>query len=538
MIPGRMWRVLRRRLAGGGGARLGAGGDGRGDGRGDDGLGGGGDDSGDDGLAFILVVVVIASIMAVLAATLFHVALDNISTSQRMVLQEQALQAAEAGVDVAYQGIEAVTLASSTTGRHHVPCAPATSPLSGSLGSAPTLSSYTVTLRYYKYATSTHPTPSSLAAASCTTTPVDLVRILVTATGRDLTQTAHVSSQANIAPVSPFANSVFVNGSMTLRGSNSSIGGQTVYVHTGNLTCNGGGTIYGSVTVLGNMTASGSCSIAGALEATTSISLGGKASIGGTVISTTGSISVQGTGVTVSGSMYAPGSITISSTQWSDNYVATHTVTGIDVSYTINPLETALVRPINEPWPDLTWTSVNWTAMHYKVVTTGTTCTTTAKSMVRTAVLFAKAAGTTGYVGIALHTSCPVKFTTITKKLVLAQSLAVFSTAGITVASNAQILDSSTARRTLFLVVPTGTSCTGTNGDISIHGTIGTGVSTLVYSPCKVTVQGTSPIKEGKIYAKTLTMNGNMTLGTVTFTLAGFSTTQVSVGIDFERQTS
>ncbi len=499
------------------------------------------DRRGDDGLAFILVVVVIASVMAVLAATLFHVALGNISTSQRMVLQEQALQAAEAGVDVAYQGIEAVTLASSTTGRHHVPCATAASPLTGSLGSAPTFSSYKVTITYYKYATSTHPTPSSLAAGSCATTPVDLVRILVTATGQDLSQTARVTSQANIAPVSPFADSVFVNGSMTLRGSTSSIGGQTVYVHTGNLTCNGGGTIDGSVTVLGKMTASGSCTIAGALEATTSIALGGKAWIGGTVISTTGSISVQGTGVSVSGSMYARGSITIGSTQWYQSYIATHTVTGIAVNYMISPTETALVRPTDVPWPDLTWTSVDWTTMHYKVVTTGSACTSTAKSEVNTAVLSAKAAGTTGDVGIALHTACPVQFTAITKKLVLAQSLAVFSTAGITVGKNSQILDSSTARRTLFLVVPTGTSCkvaTQTNGDISIHGSIGTGISTLVYSPCSVTIQGTSPIKEGKIYAKTLTMNGNMTLGTVTFTLAGFSTTQVSVGIDFERQTS
>ena len=489
-------------------------------------------DADDEGLAFILVVVVIASVMAVLAATLFHVALDNISTSQRMVLQEQALQAAEAGVDLAYQGIEAVTLASSTTGLHHVLCAPPTTPLKGTLASAPSRSTYTVTVKYYKYATATHPTPTVLTTASCKTTPIDLVRIVVTARGRDLTQTATVTSQANIAPVNPFANSVFVNGSMTLRGSNSSVGGQTVYVHTGTLTCNGGGTIYGSVTVFGKVTASGTCSIAGALEATTSISLGGTASIGGTVISTTGSITVQGTGVKVSGSMYARGAITISSTTWYNNYIATHTVTGINVNYTINPTETGLVRPVKEAWPDLTWTSVDWAKMHYKVVTAGSTCTT-----VKNTVLSAKTPATTGYVGVALNTTCSVQFTSITKNLVLAQSLVVFSTKGITVTKNAQIIDSSTARRTLFLVVPTGTSCTGTNGNISIHGTIGTGIATLLYSPCTVTVQGTSPIKEGKIYAKSLIMNGNMTLGTVTFTLVGLSSTQVSVGIDFERQT-
>ncbi len=483
----------------------------------------------DEGLVFIVVVVVIASVMAVLAATLFHVALDNISTAQRMVTQEQALQAAEAGIDVAYQGIEAVTLASSTTSLHHVPCGP----LNGDLGSAPSGSRYTVTIKYYKYSTATNPTPTVLTAALCTTTPIDLVRIVVTATGTDLTETARVTSQANIAPVSPFADSVFVNGSMTLRGSNSSLGGQTVYVHTGTLTCNGGGTIYGSVTVFGKVTASGSCSIAGALEATTQISLGGTAAIGGTVISTTGGISVQGTGVTVSGSMYARSSITISSTKWYQNYISTHTVTGMNVSYTINPTETALVRPTKEPWPDLTWATVKWATMHYRVVTAGSNCTT-AKS----AILSAKSPASTGYVGVALNTTCQVQFTKITKNLVLAQSLVVFSTKGITVESNAQISDSSTTRRTLFLVVPTGTSCQSTNGNISIHGNIGTGIATLVYSPCTVTIQGTSPIKEGKIYARTLIMNGNLTLGTEAFTLLGVKTTQVSVGIDFERQVS
>ncbi len=483
----------------------------------------------DDGLVFIVVVVVIASVMAVLAATLFHVALDNISTSQRMVTQEQALQAAEAGIDVAYQGIEAVTLASSTTSLHHVPCGP----LNGDLGSAPSGSRYTVTIKYYKYSTATNPTPTKLAAALCTTTPIDLVRIVVTATGTDLTQTARVTSQANIAPVSPFANSIFVNGSLTLRGSNSSVGGQTVYVHTGNLTCNGGGTVYGSVIVFGTVTASGSCSIAGALEATTSISLGGKAAIGGTIISTTGGISVQGTGVTVSGSMYARGSITISSTKWYQNYKSPHTVTGMPVSYTINSTETALVRPTKQQWPYVTWATVKWATMHYEVVTAGSTCT-----KVKAAVLSAASPASTGYVGVAVDTTCQVKFTQITKHLVLAQSLAVFSTKGITVAKNAQISDSSSTRKTLFLVVPTGTSCESTNGDISIHGSIGTGIATLVYSPCTVTIQGTSPIKEGKIYARTLIMNGNMTLGTETFTLIGVKTTQVSVGIDFERQVS
>jgi|GEM_PF-6221624 len=484
---------------------------------------------GTEGVAFLLVVVVIALVMAVLAATLFRVALDNQTTSARIVQQNQALQAAESGIDLAYQSIEQITLASSTVTRHKLPCGP----LSGTLGSGPSPSSYTVSVHYYKYTTATNPTPTQLSLGTCATSPIQMVRIVLTATGQDLVQTAKVTSQAYIAPVNPLANSVFVNGSLTLRGSNSSIGGQSVYIHTGNLTCNGGGTIMGSVTVFGKVTASGSCSVAGALEATTSISIAGSTVIGGTVISTTGSITVTGTAPTVSGSMYAHGSITISSTKWKTNYLATHTVTGTKVNYTVNPTETALVRPTKQTWPTIKWTSFTWTSLKYTTYTARTSKPCTA---VKTDVLLAKSAAATGKVGIAINTTCQVTFKAITATLKLAQDLAIVSTAGITVTKNASITDSSSTRRTIFLVVPTGTACTGTKGNITIHGTIGTNLATLLYSPCTVNVQGSSPIKEGKIYAKNLTLNGNMTLGTANFTFLTSKATQVSVGVAYERQ--
>lgn len=479
------------------------------------------DTDGDEGLAFLIVVVVLVAVMVVLATTLFRVALHNNTTASRMVGQGQALQAAEAGIDMAYQAIEAVTLASETVAKHKVPCGP----LTGTLGSTPGRSTYTVTMTYYKYKTATNPSATTLATASCTTTsPLKVVRVKLTATGNNFGQTVKVTSRANVAPVNAFASSIFVNGSLTISGSNSSISGNPVYVHTGTLTCRGGGKTFASVLVFGKVTAGGNCWIGGVLEATKTISISGSAHLGGTVISTTGKITA--TGGSISGSLFAKGTITVAT---KSAFTTTHTVTGSTVRYTINATDSALVPPVKQPWPDLTWTTMTWSKLKYKTYTPGSTCTAAKVDIQK-----ANSAATAGYVGIAVQTSCPISIKTLS--LNLAQSLAVFTSAGVTFEKNASVADSSSAHHTLFLVVPTGSSCSGGNGGITIHGSVATGISTLIYSPCTVTVQGTSTIPSGEIYAKTLTMNGNLTLGTATFSIYTTSSTEISLGIDYERQ--
>ena len=485
---------------------------------------------GDEGLAFLVVVVVIALVMAVLTATLFRVALDNISTSSRMVGQNQALQAAEAGIDAAYAQIESVTLGSTTAAKHSLPCGPMT----GKLGSSPARSSssiYTVTFSYYKYATATHPTPANLSAASCTrTSPMRIVQVLLTSTGTDSGQTAKVTSQAHIAPVNAFDSSISVNGSFTLSDSNSSISGSPVLVRRGTLRCRGGGSAYASVLVFGKVTVGGGCVINGSLEATTSISVtGARATIGGTVISTTGSITAKTAEKTISGSLFAKHTITVTRPT---TFTAPHTVTGSTVQYTISATDLALVPPTKPPWPNLTWKTVNWATLKYKTYTPSS-CTTAT-----TDIKLADSAAASGYVGIAVKTTCKITIASLGVKL--AQSLAIVTGAGITF-KNASISDSSTAHHTLLLVVPTGSTCSATpsNGNIAISSaTVASGISTLIYTPCAVTIQGTSTFPSGTIYATSLILNGNLTIGPATFTLTGVSTTRISVGIVYERELS
>jgi hypothetical protein len=478
---------------------------------------------GDEGLAFLVVVVVIALVMAVLTATLFRVALDNISTSSRMVGQNQALQAAEAGIDAAYAQIESVTLGSTTAAKHSLPCGPMT----GELGSSPARSSssgYSVTVTYYKYTTATHPTPANLSPANCaTTSPLHIVQVLLTSSGTDSGQTATVTSQAHIAPVKVFDNSIFVNGLLTLSGSNLSNSGNPVLVRTGQLTCQGGGSAYSSVLVFGTVTAVGHCTINGALEATKSILVtGASATIGGTVISTTSSITATTAAKTISGNLYAKSTITVK--------------TPAQFMYTISATDSALVPPTKPPWPNLTWKTVNWATLKYKTETP-TTC-----QQAVTDIKLANNAATSGYVGIAVQipATCP-KITIKSLGLNLAQSLAIVTTKGINFETNASISNSPSTHHTLFLIVPTRSTlstCSPTNGDITIHGSVATGISTLIYTPCAVTIQGTSTFPSGVIYAKSLTLHGNLTIGPATFTLSGVSSTQISVGIVYERELS
>jgi Tfp pilus assembly protein PilX/cytoskeletal protein CcmA (bactofilin family) len=481
-------------------------------------------DSTDEGFGFIVVVIAIALVMAVLTATLFRVALDNISTSARMVDSNQALQAAESGIDMAYEQVEASSSLSA------MPCSAtvtgttlkltratgSTSTITDKLGSTPSTSTYTVSFSYF----STLTTQSS--PLTCTSANLANARgIRLTATGTDLTETATVQSEANIATpqkTSPFNQSVFVNGALNLQGGGSFVGGNNNIYLNGTLTCRGGAAVDGSVVAFGKVKTGGGCSIAGEVTATTTITIGGSAVIAGTITSTcpptkcaTG-ISISGN-PTVSGSIFAKSAVTIATGTWKTKYLTTaHTVTvggkPTSVYYTINAYMTGLVTPPKKTFPTYNWTATLWTSSpHTYTVKTTLSCSALSSYLTTTVPV-----ATTR---IAIYTSCSVTL----PSMKLAHSLAIFSTAGITLKNSHSITAS--ARHTLFLIVPTTANKTcSSSTTVTVRGTTGTTVPTFIYAPCHVKIAGTGTIKSGNVYAgKQLTIDGSITLGSVTPTL-------------------
>ncbi len=502
---------------------------------------------GDEGVAFLVVVIAIGAVMAVLATTLFRAALDNVTTSSRTVEEGQALQAAEAGVDSTYRQIaSASTLA-------HMPCGPIT----GTLGSAPSRSSYKVSIEYYATSTALSCEASALKTAD---------RVQLASTGADLTQTALVLSAAHVAPsfrAQVFDDAIFVTGDLTWQGADTLFGGKNVYVN-GTLSCSGSGTVYGNVTVIGNATLSGACPINGQLEATGNITIGGSAVVGGTVISTTGTITITGN-PTVSGSMYAHGTITIKTTNWKAAYLATHTVTitgtRTTVKYTINQTYTWLTPPAKQTFPAVNWTPTGWAAKGYAVVTAGSTCKAAYAAIysAHTATAKPQAVYTTCQITIPPHsTYCPSWQKYYCPQIPLAHTLAIVSTAGITLKTSGakpQNIYTTGGKHTLFFIVPShvwtstkGTtgaalSCTGGNGAITVRGTVGPTVNTLVYSPCSVKISGASSTQSGELATKTFTADGGMSFGEGAVTVPGSSGGGVTggnptVGILYERECS
>lgn len=486
-------------------------------------------------MAFILVVVAIALVMTVLTTTLFHVSLDNVSTSARMVGQNQALQAAEAGVDSAYQQIEASTSLAA------MPCASVT----GSLGSAPGTSTYTVTFTYYA-TLATQLSPLACTPSSSTNPSLKTARgVKLTSVGRDLADSATVQSAANIATpdsTSPFNESIFVNGGLNLQGGGAFVGGINNIYLNGALTCQGGAAVDGSVVVFGKVKTAGDCSIAGELTATTSITIGGSAVVGGTITSTcspsqtcTPGIAVSGT-PTISGSMYAKSTITVT-TNWLTTYEAFHTVTvgGTEepVQYTINQDMTALVPPPKKTFPHYDWTATAWSAAGYVIEpSTPAKCTTVTNDL---------AAISTATTPVVIYTTCKVTLPTIR----LSHSLAIVSTAKITL-KNSSTITTAGGQHLLYLDVPatsltSGKTCSTSHPTITLSGTIGTTVPTFIYSPCHVKISGNTTIKSGKVYAGSqLTIDGSITMGSVTFTPPGQKSVpgNPSVGVVYERELS
>ncbi len=493
------------------------------------------DRAAEEGMAFLIVVVVISLVMAVLAATLFRVALDNVSTSSRMVQQNQALQAAEAGIDLAYRKIQSATSLAA------MPCTTGTHAIAGTLGGAPARSTFTVTLTYYS--TLTPLTSLSCTGASPTNASLKgATAVRLTSLGRDVAQTAKVQSEANISTpdkTGVFHESVFVNGSLSLQGGGSFVGGNNNVYLNGTLTCRGSSSVDGSVVVFGNVNTSGGCSIAGEVEATKAITLSGSAVVGGTLTSTCApatptcavGISVSGTKVSVSGSMYAKSAIHIGSSSWKTRYLAPHTVTvggtQVQVQYTINSNMTSLATPTRETFPPLNWSATGWKTDGY-TVETASTCAAL-KAMLSTI-----GSATSS---VAIYTACAVTIPTIS----LAHSLAIFSTASISI-KQSDTISSKTSHHTLFLVVPTTSDKTcGSNVTVTIGGQILTTVTTFVYAPCHVKIAGTGTIKSGKIYSgQQLTVDGSINMGSATFTPPGAGAVRASpvIGLIYERELS
>lgn len=475
------------------------------------------------GFGMLVAVIILSLILAVVGLTIYNAAIDNVTTSAHGVQRDQALQAAESGIDMAYQKI------ASSSSLSTVPCSTTAdpTPVTGTLGSAPSTSTYKVSFTYYT--TLTSQTEISSCTARSSARAVKLVSV-----GTDLRQSATVQSEAHLSAPNTtreaFPDAIFTKGNLTLSG-NTTINAatKTVYI-TGSLTCKGSNTSKAKqITVIGSVYIA--CPIPAVIRSTGTITVKVGKAITNTLY-TTKNITITGnkTCTKIEGNLYAKGSITFTSTSCKNVFLSTlHSTT---VRYAIHADDTSLVAPTKQTFPTVKWTTTGttngvagwnlkpgWRAVSKTVIG----CSTAYKYIGYAGNAYTTIGGVPTAKNLALFTSCKITFPTVAMR----RSLAVFSTGGFTIKGNTKVSKATgVGPLTLFIVVPSykngtgpgtafpsGATC-GANIKESGTPTIASAINTLYYTPCSITITGTSGIQEGELYAgTTLTPVGTMTIG-------------------------
>lgn len=243
----------------------------------------------DDG-GFALIVALLATMVVLtMSGTAVALSLHNEDASALNRNQTDAIDAAEAGIDLANQQIQ-------TSG----PCNPSPT---GNLSATPT-ASYSVTVTYYD---SSGTQLSCPLAAGATPASAAIVSAGTSPTGSALAATQTMKELVNLSPVhGAVVNAVQTHARFTANSGVDLYGdgnGNDADVYTdGDWTCNSGGTFRGSVYSQGNITLNSGCTIDGTLWAKGSVVLNSGDTINGNVISSTSTVTLN-SGVKVYGNV-------------------------------------------------------------------------------------------------------------------------------------------------------------------------------------------------------------------------------------------
>lgn len=457
------------------------------------------------GMAMITAIL-LSMVAGVLTVGATEYSLHSLNTNQIDRKQVQGLAAAEAGLDVAISDLTSTT----------PPCS-----LSGTLSSAPTTETYTVTITYYSSA------GTSLNSASCaTTSPYDLsssaspATAIVDSTGVNnsnlygaRTMEAEVQMSAVTSP--SLTDAVYSGQSMTMDNNftvTGSSGNNANFYTSGNFVCNDSGTIDGSIYALGTFTQdSNGCDIEGSAESVGEWLSNGAFTLGGSIESTDGEVNFDSDSAeTVGGSVSAHSSVVWSGAtypNWSGS--GKPTITG-----TVTQNAT-LSSPATQAFPEEQFPSAEsaWESAGYTLITDNSCSTITSDlasdiSAMTSSTLF--------------YTTCEITWNSgFTYKL--PYNLAIVDTGGIVFNSGSSMTfeSSSSTGHSLYLIVPYNATTTPGNCSISftINGSTTLGndsgnepLNAFLYSPCTITYDSTAEVM-GQAYSdETVTWNADVTM--------------------------
>jgi hypothetical protein len=490
----------------------------------------------ESGALAVVLALAVAALLSTTVGIVFQVASTGQNDAQFRRQQADALDAAEAGLNLGYEQIQQ----SSTS---TLPCG--SGAVGQSFSTVPTASSFSDSVTYYDSY------PPTDAALSCTSVhggaTLAAAEIVSTGSGGSVAQYMEALVKLSVTDTGPvFDQALFSNASMT--GSN----GATVYAYTGNdadlytngnVSCGNNFSVQGNVVDQGTFTGSNSCSVAGNLTSVDDITLSNNAVIGGNASSTgnpgscsgspTQGVITMSNNATVDQSAYAYCRISLS-----NNATVVHSKVAPDSSLTNPAVETfpTVPEPLSGSAAATAWSSAGYTNQ-----ITDNTCTSSG-------VYKDISNMSTATTATVIMTSCALSWSN-NSSVSLNQNLAVFSTGGFSMSNNTTWQSTNSTTHLLYLLVPstvgsTTTTCSGANPGISLSNntTFASSVNVLLYTPCTVSVSNGST-GYGQVYGGTISASNNFTahyvpLPAVPGATGGgsASTTALTLAVVYERQ--
>lgn len=472
----------------------------------------------DSGIAlFITMTVIFVATVLVVAAVVLAQHSINASGIDRN--RTQSIAVAEAGLDQAVHLIQ--------TSGDNLPC---TIP-SGSMGTTPARSYYSVTVTYY----GTNPPTSSPLTCSGdslpTSTPPAAAEIVskayngaATATGRAMEALIALTPEAGLTEAI-FGNNIisFSNNATVNRTPGSTAGNADLYTN-GNYVCSNNQMVDGNVYAQGYIQATNTCSVTGTWDAKGDVTTTQNSNVGGNIYSVGGNVSLSGN-TTVSGSVYADG-----------------TATGGQVGGGTYAGDASLPPVPTESFPQEDFNSTDWSSQGYNVITDGSNCSQAYADI---------AAMSTATQNTVIDTSCALTWGNNTK-INLNANLVIFADGGFTTTQKVDFESTSSTTHNLEWIVPWQDNTTGVapNGecassnppDISTSNltTFGNNssppnVDVMFYTPCNITLNNKQAMV-GQIYADgTVTVENNFNMTYQQMPLYGTSAaTQVQYIAEYE----
>jgi Tfp pilus assembly protein PilX len=430
-------------------------------------------------------MAMITALMAVLVASMLGAVVMDLSvhTSQASAYDRartQSVHAAEAGLDQAMAHFAAVSIDT-------LPCN-----ISGTLNATP-VATFSVDLTYYAaYPLTGTALPCSGGYLSSTTVPHGVaLESTGTVTGwQDGTVERHMQSELSLEPVyGTFDKAIFsdqtpgIANRLTVYGED---GNDADVLTNGDFNCTNSLTVYGSVYAQGTASLSNSCRTTQDLWANGAISMANSARADHDIKSSTGSL-------TMGGSSYAGNNIQVagSCTGCSGRFGGTLTT-----GYSQGP-------PPSETFPEITFDESAWTDEGYTILNY-TDCTAARTWINDPSHKAIKAV-------VHITGGCPLTFannTTVTRTA----DLAVVTDGEISTKNNTSFVSGDSGWHSLYLIVESGSSCTGDQGYVSTSNlTQFTKIYFFVYSPCASTFANNNSTGRGQVYGKTVTLANNLT---------------------------